>query len=233
MSTIASKNKVIDLFSGQAYATLDVPRVVRLAPELDSFEVLYSNQHGHPTSGQELFSVKILFWALLDDGSCAGMIPWFDELMICTALNSPNKGFFQGYYDPGLDQTMPQVPEHKCIELITAADYFDFEVDETLFVVQELPDTCGSHAVFTADNFDSFSMAEVFSWRLYSDGSIEAQMIDDERVAHWPVLIGDECLVACSEVPNFVNFFQYRVAINIKKQDADTMAVLDQLKSDL
>jgi hypothetical protein len=47
------------------------------------------------------------------------------------------------------------------------------------------------------------------------------------------VLIGDSCLVACDEVPDFVNFFQYRVAINIKEKDADTMAVLEQLKSDL
>ena len=44
----------------------------------------------------------------------------------------------------------------QCIELITAADYFDFEEDDRVFVVQELPDTCGSHAVFSADNFDSF-----------------------------------------------------------------------------
>ena len=233
MSTVTPTVKVIDLFSGQEHQNQHPPKVVRLAPELDGFEVLYSNEHGHPKTGQELFSVKILFWALLDDGSFAGMIPWFDELIICADLNCPKKGFFQGYYDPGLDQTMPQVPEHKCIELITASDYFDFEVDETVFVVQELPDTCGSHAVFTADNFDSFSMSEVFSWRLYSDGCIQAQMINLERVARWPVLVGDDCLVACNEVPDFVNFFQYRVAINIKEQDADTMAVLDQLKSDI
>ena len=97
---------------------------MRLAPELDGFEVLYSNQHGHPKVGQELFSVNILFWALLDNGAFVGMIPWFDELIICTDLNCPSKGFFQGYYDPGLDQIIPQVPGHKCIELITAADYF-------------------------------------------------------------------------------------------------------------
>jgi hypothetical protein len=233
MSTPAPTVKVIDLFSGQEHQTQHHPMVVRLAPELDGFEVLYSNEHGHPKPGQELFSVKILFWALLDDGSFAGMIPWFDELICCTDLNSPHKGFFQGYYDPGLDQTVPQVPEHKCIELISAADYFDFEVDGTVFVVQELSDTCGSHAVFTTDNFDNFSMTEVFSWRLYSDGCIQAQMVDVERVTHWPVLVGDDCLVACDEAPDFVNFFQYRVAINIKAQDADTMAVLDQLKSDL
>ena len=233
MSTVSPSAKVIDLFSGQEYQTQHHPKVVRLAPELDGFEVLYSNQHGHPKVGQELFSVNILFWALLDNGAFVGMIPWFDELIICTDLNCPSKGFFQGYYDPGLDQIIPQVPDHKCIELITAADYFDFEVDDTLFVVQELADTCGSHAVFTADNFDNFSMTEVFSWRLYSDGCIQAQMIDHEQVTHWPVLIGDSCLVACDEVPDFVNFFQYRVAINIKEKDADTMAVLEKLKSDL
>jgi len=233
MSTVTSTAKVIDLFSGREHQPQHHPKVVRLAPELDGFEVLYSDEHGHPQTGQELFSVSILFWALLDDGSFAGMIPWFDELIICSNLNCPSKGFFQGYYDPGLDQTVPQVPEHKCIELITAADYFDFEEDETVFVVQELADTCGSHAVFTADNFDNFSMTEVFSWRLYSDGCIQALMVDVEKVERWPVLVGDDCLVACNEAPDFVNFFQYRVAINIKELDADTMAVLDQLKSDL
>jgi hypothetical protein len=233
MSTAAPPAKVIDLFSGQERQSQHHPKVVRLAPELDGFEVIYSNEHGYPKSGQELFSVKILFWALLDDGSLSGMIPWFDELISCTDLNCPHKGFFQGYYDPGLDQTVPQVPEHKCIELISAADYFDFEVDASVFVVQELSDTCGNHAVFTTDNFDNFSMTEVFSWRLYSDGCIQAQMIDVARVLHWPVLVGDDCLVACDEAPDFVNFFQYRVAINIKAQDADTMAILDQLKSDI
>jgi len=232
MSTVIPSAKVIDLFSGRERKTQDHPKVMRLAPELDGFEVLYSNEHGHPKIGQELFSVSILFWALLDDGSFAGMIPWFDELIICSDLNCPNRGFFQGYYDPGLDQTMPQVPEHKCIELICAADYFDFEDDDAVFVVQELLDTCGSHAVFTADNFDNFSMTEVFSWRLYSDGTVQAMMVDVAQVERWPVLIGDDCLVACDEAEDFANFFQYRVAINIKELDEDTMAVLDQLKSD-
>ncbi|MDB4002554.1 hypothetical protein N9449_07600 [Oceanospirillaceae bacterium] len=232
MSTVIPSAKVIDLFSGRERQNQHHPKVIRLAPELDGFEVLYSNEHGHPKVGQELFSVSILFWALLDDGSFAGMIPWFDELIICYELNCPNKGFFQGYYDPGLDQTMPQVPEHKCIELISAADYFDFEEDGTVFVVQELSDTCGTHAVFTADNFDHFWMSEVFSWRLHSDGRIQALMVDAERVERWPVLVGDDCLVVCDESEDFVNYFQYTVAINIKKQDPQTMAVLDQLKSD-
>jgi len=233
MSTAAPKAKVIDLFSGQQHNANSQPSVVRLAPELDGFEVLYSNVYGQPTAGQELFCVNILFWALLDDGSFAGMIPWFDELIPCPDLNCPNRGFFQGYFDPGLDQILPQVPEHKCVELITAADYFDFETADKIFVVQELPDTCGSHAVFTSDNFDSFTMVEVFSWRLFSDGSIKALMINQDKVQRWPVLIADDCLQACSDDPDFVNFFQYRVAINIKQHDPQTLAVLDQLKSDL
>ena len=233
MSTSAHNAKVIDLFSGREFQPNSHPNVVRLAPELDGFEVLYSNKHGHPSPGQELFSVNILFWALLDDGSFAGMIPWFDELISCSDLNCPEKGFFQGYYDAGLEQLSPQVPEHKSIELVTASDYFEFEPDPELFVIQELPDTCGTHAVFTDDNFDSFTMVEVFSWRLYSDGSICAQMINQERVNRWPVLIGDDCLDTCNDAANFVNFFQYRVAINIKKKDAATLAVLDQLKRDL
>ncbi|MDC9719904.1 MAG: hypothetical protein PSN46_04135 [Gammaproteobacteria bacterium] len=232
MSTAASTTKVIDLFSGREYQPNHRSKVVRLSPELDGFEVLYSNEHGHPTPGQKLYSVNILFWALLDDGTFTGMIPWFDQLIACTELNCRNKGFFQGYFDPGLDQAMPQVPEHKCIELITAADYFDFEMDDSVFIVQELADTCGSHAVFTADNFDHFSMTEVFSWRLFSDGCIQALIINPDLVTQLPVLVGDDCLVVCDEEPDFVTFFQYRIAINLKEHDADAIAALDQLKSD-
>jgi len=230
MSTAPTSAKVIDLFTGQEHQPLAHHHVVRLAPELDGFEALYSNNHGHPEVGQEVFCVSILFWALLDDGSFVGMIPWFDQLIICPDLNCPEKGFFQGYYDPGLGETIPQVPEHKCVELITAADYFDFEPDDKVFTVQELPDTCGSHAVFSADQFENFTMVEVFSWRLYSDGKVLAQIINNDRVTGWPVLVGDDCLESCNDAPDFTNFFQYRVAVNIKQQDASTMAVLAQLK---
>ncbi len=232
MHNVTSTAKVVDLFSGREHLPQQ-PKVIRLAPELDGFEVLYSNEHGHPKTGQELFCVSILFWALLDDGSFAGMIPWYDQLIICSELNCPDKGFFQGYYDPGLDQLMPQVPQHKCVELLSAADYFEFEEDDSVFVVQELADTCGNHAVFTADNFDHFSMTEVFSWRLYSDGYIQALMVDSKEVERWPVLVGDSCLVPCDEAEDFVSFFQYRVAINIKEMDAKTMAVIDTLRSDV
>ena len=45
MSTAIPAAKVIDLFSGQEHQTHHRPQVVRLAPELDGFEVLYSNEH--------------------------------------------------------------------------------------------------------------------------------------------------------------------------------------------
>ena len=62
MSTAIPAAKVIDLFSGQEHQAHHRPQVVRLAPELDGFEVLYSNEHGHPKTGQEFCSG--LYWMM-------------------------------------------------------------------------------------------------------------------------------------------------------------------------
>ena len=223
--------KVIDLFSGRPYQSENAPLTVRLASELDGFEALYSDSHGTPHPGQEVYSVNILFWGLLSDGSVVGMIPWFDQLISCADLNRPETGFFLGYFDPGVDELLAVAPEHKRAELESAANYFHFEPSTEDVVIQELPDTCGTHAIFSADQMASFSMSEVFSWRLLSSGTVQAMVIDLQDIESWPILLGDAALMACEDNDEFCCFFQYRIAIKLKQNDKDLQELLDRLTS--
>jgi hypothetical protein len=226
-----ANDKVVDLFSGEPYQSGNALLIMRLASEVDGFEALYSDSHGTPHPGQEVYSVNILFWALLGDGSVVGMIPWFDQLISCTDLNHPDTGFFLGYFDPGVDDLFAVAPEHKRIELESAAAYFHFEPSQEAVIIQELPDTCGTHAIFSADQMQTFSMAEVFSWRLLSNGKVQAMVINLQDVERWPVLLGDAALMACEDSDDFSCFFQYRIAVKLKQNDKDLQELLDQLTS--
>ncbi|HCH24297.1 MAG TPA: hypothetical protein DE179_08375 [Oceanospirillaceae bacterium] len=228
----ASNDKVIDLFSGQTYRSEQAPKIVRLAAELDGFEALYADTHGTPKPGQQVHSVTILFWALLSDGAVVGMIPWFDKLIRCAELNHPDSGFFLGYFDPGLDELVAAAPEHKRLELQAAADYFHFEASTEEVIIQELPDTCGTHAIFSKDELKSFTMTEVFSWRLLSNGHVQAMVININDVERWPVLLGDTALMPCEDSDDFCCFFQYRIAVKLKESDQDLQELLNSLTSE-
>jgi|GEM_PF-256855 len=227
----AASSDVIDLFSGKTYESDKQLPIVRLASELDGFEALYSDTHGTPSPGQEVHSVNILFWALLSDGSVVGMIPWFDKLIRCADLNHPESGFFLGYFDPGLEELVASAPEHKRLELQSAANYFHFEPSDESVIIQELPDTCGTHAIFSSDNLKTFSMTEVFSWCLLSNGQVQAMVVNLHDVKRWPVLLGDEALMACEDSEDFCCFFQYRIAIKLKENDKDLQELLASFTS--
>ena len=65
-------DNVVDLFTGKPYSSRLNRRIIRLAPELDGLEMIYSNET-HPN---KLFSVKVLCWALRADGEVVGLVPW-------------------------------------------------------------------------------------------------------------------------------------------------------------
>ena len=223
--------KVVDLFTGKPLQSGHAPQIVRLAPELDGFEALYSDTHGTPVAGQQVFSVNVLFWALLSDGNVVGLIPWYDTLLRCPELNHPETGFFIGYFDPGIDDYLAAPPEHKRAELKAAANYFSYEPSNEKVVLQELPDTCGTHAIFSShEDLQNFTMSEVFSWRLLSDGSIQAMVINLREVKNWPVLLGDQSLAPCDDMDDFRCFFQYRIAVKIKQQDEELQNILKDFK---
>ncbi len=218
-------SNVIDLFTGKPYSSRSNQRIIRLAPELDGLEMIYSNE-AHPT---KFFSIKVLCWALRADGEVVGLVPWLDDIMPCTEIKDPLNGHWEGYYDPGIDEVFFEAPIHKVLELETAAEYYDFECETDCDVVQELPDTIGTHAVLSSDGFKSITLKEVVSWRLLHNGDVLGMLIDDEKVVSTPVLPGDECLYHAKDEETFRYFFQHHIANKIKAKDPEALAAISML----
>ncbi len=218
-------DNVVDLFTGKAYSSPLNRRIIRLAPEHDGLEMIYSNE-SHP---EKLFSVKVLCWALRADGEVVGLVPWLDDIMPCTEIQDPLNGHWEGYYDSGIDEVFFEAPIHKVLELETAAEYYDFECDTERDVIQEIPDTIGTHAVLSTDGFKNIVLKEVVSWRLLNDGSIESMLINDDKVIDTPVLPGDESLYTAKSDAAFRYFFQHHIANKIKARDPEALAAISML----
>lgn len=217
-------SNVINIFTRQ---TIDAAssKIIRISPELDGLEMLYSND----SNPEKLFSLKILCWGMREDGEIVGLCPWLDEIVSCTDIDDPLNGSWEGYYDPGIEQVFYEAPDHKIIELESAANYYEFQCENEIDIIQEVPDTIGTHAVFTEDGFRTFSLVEVLSWRLLFDGSIQGMLVEEDKVETTPVLPGDPCLFEAQGHPEFKYFFQHRIANKIKSHDPDALAAMAML----
>jgi hypothetical protein len=224
-STSNTDNNVIDLFTRQAYQFSNILRFVRLAPELDGLEMLYTNDSHQST----LFSVKILCWGLCEDGNVVGLVPWLDRLMPCPDIKDPLNGQWQGYFDPGTEDIFFEAPIHKALELETAVDYYDYDCEHDTDVIQEIPDTIGTHAVFSADKFQTLSLKSVVSWRLFHSGGIHGLVIDDDKIVETPVLPGDQGLYTAETHQHFHYYFQHNIANKIKAGDPEALAAISML----
>ena len=222
-------NNVIDLFSGQPYTTAFDARFIRLAPELDGLEMLYSNDSGD----NKLYSVKILAWGLKATGEVVGLVPWLDAVIPCTDIQDPLNGQFEGYFDAAIDEIFFDTPIHKIVEVETAAEYYEHISENPDDIVQEIPDLIGTHAVLSDATKKSLSLFEVVSWRLLNNGAIQGMLIDDKRIESTPVLPGDQCLYAAQEHGHFKYFFQHHIANKIKAKDPDALAAISALVDDL
>lgn len=220
----ASAN-VYDIFSGETWSEQRNKRFIRLAPEIDGLEMLYTNDL-HP---EKLFTVKVLCWGLRENGEVEGLVPWLDKVVPCTAIDDPLHGSWQGFFDPGIEQVFFEPPEHKHLELNAAADYYQFDCETDDDIVQEIPDTIGTHAVFSADNFSSITLAEVVSWQLKHSGQVCATLIDESLVSNTPVLPGDPCLFRAEDRSDFQYFFQHHIANKLKEKDPEAIAAIASL----
>ncbi|HET8707248.1 MAG TPA: hypothetical protein VFM46_13175, partial [Pseudomonadales bacterium] len=200
-------------------------RIVRVSPEFDGMEILYTND----STPNKLYSLKIVCWALREDGEVVGMVPWLNDIVAAPDINDPLNGRWEGYRDPGIDSIFYQAPAHKVIELQSAADYYEYEDSNPSDIIQEIPDSLGTHAVLTANGFQSFSLVEVLSWRLLADGSLQGMLIDADKVKSTPVLPGDACLFPAQSHRDFRYFFQHRIANKIKERDPEAMAAISLL----
>ena len=106
-------DNVIDIFTRKPLSELSNNKLIRIAPELDGLEMLYSNSE----NPEKLFSVKVLAWGLRLSGEVVGLVPWLDELVACDEINDPLNGQWQGYYDQGVDELFFAAPLHKVVEL--------------------------------------------------------------------------------------------------------------------
>lgn len=219
-------DNVIDIFTRKPLSELSNNKLIRIAPELDGLEMLYSNSE----NPEKLFSVKVLAWGLRLRGEVVGLVPWLDELVACDEINDPLNGQWQGYYDQGVDELFFAAPLHKVVELETAADYYEYQCDSGREIIQEVPDSIGTHAVLSADGFHSITLKEVISWRLLQDGTMEAMLIDEDKVVNTPVLPGDSCLCAADKSQDFRYFFQHHIANQLKSQDPEAIAAISLLE---
>ena len=221
-------DNVVELFSGKTLSHINDERFIRLSPELDGLEMLYSND----ASDGRLFSLQVLCWGLRANGEVVGLVPWLNQLMACTDICDPLNGRWEGYYDPGIDDIFEEAPIHKVVELETAAEYYEYQSDEPDDVIQEIPDTIGTHAILSDDGFQSLTLSEVISWRVHNNGCMEGMLANHDEVVSTPILPGDDCLYPANENPKFKYFFQHHIANKIKSKDPEAIAAISLLVDD-
>ncbi len=220
-ANISAKN-VVDIRTGETWTEANSQRFIRLSPEIDGLEMLYTNEL-HP---EKLFSVKILCWGLRANGDIVGLVPWLDGIQACPSIDDPLHGTWQGYFDPGIEDVFFDAPEHKILELDGAAEYYQYDCLTENDVIQEIPDIIGTHAVLSDDGFSSITLSEVVSWELRHSGKIEAMLINEDRVTSTPVLPGDVCLYPAYTNSAFQYFFQHKIANKLKKKDPEAIAAI-------
>ena len=99
-------DNVIDIFTRKPISELSDNKIIRIAPELDGLEMLYSNAQ----NPEKLFSVRVLAWGLRTNGEVIGLVPWLDELIACDEINDPLNGQWQGYFDQGVEELFLPLP---------------------------------------------------------------------------------------------------------------------------
>lgn len=205
------------------------PTICRLLPELDGIEMLYTND-----TSEQIFSLKVLCWALWSDGKIDGMVPWLNRLVPCRSLDDPLNGHWEGYLEPDSGQILFDIPDYKRDFLNNSAEFYppvsqNFNDQNGPKIIQEVRDMIGSHAIFTSDHFKSFNIQEIHSWRLYEDGSVLAMSIEEETPHKTPVLPGDDCLYSVQHRKDFHYFFQHSIANKLKDKDPAAMAAMAKL----
>ena len=230
-------NNVVDIFTRRQVKDTNANRIVRLAPELDGLEMLYSND----ANKEKMFSMKILCWALRQNGDVEAMVPWLSRLVPAKNLNDPLNGHWEGYYDSRLERLFYEPPIHKVVELEGAATYFQMadepmtvinsetESKEPKPVLQEIPDNIGTHAVLSGNSFKTITLTQITSWRLHEDGEIQAMIADTQKIDNTPVLPGDGCLYPVQNNEEFKYFFHHVIANKIKSGDPEAMAAFSRL----
>lgn len=221
------------------------PRIVRISSELDGMEALYNSD----LSQEHLFSVKILFWALLDNGQVCAIVPWLKDIVTTHSLESSGgssapDGEWQGYYDTHQERIFFTAPDHKTKELELAHQFYAPQAPlEGLHspppaakrsrkshseVIQELPDHLGTHAAFKHQGRKGFYLKPIVSWQLTNCGTLQAMVPSDQDPEIVP-MPGSRELSPAEQSSEFRYYFQHGIATRIKRQDPNAMTVVSLL----
>ncbi|NNL10360.1 MAG: hypothetical protein HKO84_01180, partial [Pseudomonadales bacterium] len=76
-SELPAKDNVVNLFTGASVEDEQSARIVRIFGETNGARMLYATLD----QPERLVAVPILCWALLEDGTVSGMVPWLDEVL--------------------------------------------------------------------------------------------------------------------------------------------------------
>lgn len=220
-----SGNNVIDLFTRRPFDDTPHETIVRIAPELDGISLLYQNDL-HPN---RLFTMNILCWALMDDGHIDAMVPWLKTIVPAHSITDPLGGHFEGFFDHRHNRVFYEAPDYKAAELESAYEYFIDTPMPSSNVLQEIPDTIGTHAILTHDRFKTVELVGVTSWRLLNSGEMQGMIAEQDLVKYSPVLVGDASLRCAQNHNDFHYFFQYDIANQLKRGDPDAIAAFSQL----
>tara|TARA_B100000809_G_scaffold73905_1_gene71676 strand:- start:8042 stop:8755 length:714 start_codon:yes stop_codon:yes gene_type:complete len=218
-------DNVVDFFTGKPFTSIAGERFIRLAPELDGLEMVYTND----SSDGNYFSLKILCWGLRANGEVVGLVPWLDSIVAAPEITDPLHGQWEGYFDPGINELFTEPPIHKVIEVETAAEYYEMACEGEDDVIQEIPDMIGTHAVLSDNGFHSITLSEVISWQLLHDGTLWGMLADEAKVKSTPVLPGDKCLYPAQSRGSFRYFFQHNIANKLKDEDPEALAAISLL----
>jgi len=156
------------------------------------------------------------------------MVPWLKEPVTAMALADPFNGRWEGYRLPESDYLFIDAPAHKVQELDAAISFFG-KPQPGHQTIQEIPDTIGTHAVFSEDDFHTISLMEVVSWQLSADGSLAAMVAEENGLVETPVLPGAKCLIQAQQLPDFRYFFQHGIANKLKERDPEALAAVAML----
>jgi hypothetical protein len=223
----SGKANIFDIFTGLNISSRPQPqRIVRVSPEVDGICMLYSSF----TNDSKLYCMKLLCWALRQDGSVDGMVPWFDGLRCCDSLYDPDIGQWEGYLAPNNDSVFFGPPAHKILELESAVQFFSKrqpqDSDDPERPLQEIPDTIGTHALLVDAQRHHLTLSEVISWRLNQNGTMQAMLADQTKAHDTPILPGASCLYPAESHPQFRYLFQHRIANQIKAEEPQAMEAI-------
>ncbi len=221
----ANRDNVISLFSKKPIDDPASQQLIRIVPELDHLCMVYS----HPHDPGNLFAIPLLGWGMQKNEHVVGIIPWLTNVISAEQANDPKGGLWQGYYDPATEVVFSEPPEHKIQELRASLEAYEFLSSDKPYVMQELPDTTGTHALSLLPEKSAYQLSEIYSWALFSDGRIEAMLVDEDRVTNTPVLPGDPCLFPFSNLEGKSYYFQYKVANQIKREEPEALAALQRM----